>query len=77
MQETPKELVGFCESCIEFKYFTLADGWDFFSNPSLCECGHRYSTRIGYQVTTQRTYDSSKAKKLIAEFKKIKQKRLR
>ncbi len=72
-----KALVGFCESCVDFIYFTRADDYDFFNNPHTHECGSKYSCRVGYQVTSQRTYDSSKAKKLIAEFKKISQKRLR
>lgn len=62
-----KRLVGFCEHCQEWYAFVLTD-----EDSRLCpECGGRPSSRIGFQITTQRTFNP-KAKKLSkAQLKKI------
>lgn len=48
----PEYLTGYCESCAEWYE------WDKTWDSELCpKCGHRPSSRIGYQTTTQRTWN--------------------
>lgn len=56
----PNKVVGYCEACDYWTEFdTKTDPWQ-------CErCAGRFSSRIGYQITTQRTFNPKLARKKI------------
>ena len=50
-----KELVGYCEKDNWYTYFNTE------TDPAACEkCGGKFTHKVGFQLTTQRTFDSSK-----------------
>lgn len=54
----PNKLMGFCDHCQEWYKF------DSTTDTGQCPgCGGKYSNRIGFQLTTQRSFDPA-AKKL-------------
>lgn len=60
-QEERRKLVGYCEHCAEWYKFT-----DDPENPSVRNhpvCGGKPSSRTGFQLTTQRTFNPA-AKKI-------------
>ncbi len=64
MDETlpPNKVVGYCEHC---------DHWtkiDLLFDDKKCEkCGGLFSSRIGYQITTQRTFNPGLKRKKITK----------
>lgn len=57
-REERKKLVGYCEHCDHYTYFTLD------KDPQQCEkCGGKFSNQQGRQITTQRTFSISKSQK--------------
>lgn len=59
-KEAAQHLVGYCEACDHWTHFEVED------KAKGCEkCGNQFSSRHGYQITTQRTFDPKlKRKKL-------------
>lgn len=54
-REAAKNLVGYCEHDDHYTYFNTT------TDPNQCEkCGGKFSTKIGFQLTTQRTFNSDK-----------------
>lgn len=54
-REAGKNLVGYCEADHWYTYFNTEN------DPAACEkCGGKFSSKVGFQLTTQRTFDSSK-----------------
>ena len=54
-REERKKLVGYCEHCDHYtKYNSETD-------PAKCEkCGGKFSSKQGFQITTQRTFSPKK-----------------
>lgn len=61
----PNKVVGYCEKCEHWTKFDTKS-MDVLMNGQKCEvCGGLFSSRIGYQITTQRTFNPGlKRKKL-------------
>jgi hypothetical protein len=61
-----KALVGFCEK--DQQWYRFIDG----EGKRICpECGGRFSTRVGFQITSQRTFNPSAKKMTKAQLKKM------
>lgn len=55
-QAERKKLVGYCESCDHYTKFNSETG------PTHCEkCGGKFSSKQGFQITTQRTFTPKKS----------------
>lgn len=65
-QLAPNKLMGFCENDQEwYKY-------DSETDPNTCpKCGGRPSARVGFQITTQRSFDPAAKKMTKAQAKKM------
>lgn len=54
-REAGKNLVGYCEADDHYTYFNTD------REPAACEkCGGKFSNKVGFQLTTQRTFNSEK-----------------
>jgi len=63
----PNNLVGYCEGCDHWTKFD-SKSMDVLMNGQRCEkCEGRFSTRVGYQITTQRTFNPTLKRKKIAK----------
>ena len=49
-----KKLVGYCEKCEVWTKFTRG------TDKEECGCGNHFSSVIGHQITTQRTWNPKK-----------------
>ena len=61
---TTKELVGFCDRCDEW--------YKFEGDDRLCpECNGRPSSKIGFQITSQSTFNASAKRMSKSQLKKM------
>lgn len=67
--EERKKLVGYCETCDE--WYKLTDDPSNVASRNHPACGGRPSTRIGFQLTTQRTFNPAAKKLSKAKLKKM------
>jgi len=67
-QLAPNKLIGFCEHCHEWYRFT-DDGTP--GSRSCTTCGGKPSSKIGFQITTQRSFDPKAKKMTKAQLKKM------
>lgn len=64
--EERKALVGYCEH--DQQWYKFIDG----NGKRICpECGGKFSSRIGFQITSQRTFDPSAKKMTKAQLKRM------
>lgn len=61
MEETDK-LVGYCEHCDHWTYFDKEE-----QSNGCEECGGDFSSRQGYQITTERTFNPAATRKRITK----------
>ena len=57
-REAGKNLVGYCENDDHYTFFNTD------RDPQQCErCGGKFSSKVGFQLTTQRTFNHDKMSK--------------
>jgi len=62
MNDDPNRLVGYCEHCDHWTHF------EKINRSQGCEkCGNQFSSRHGYQITTERTFNPSASRKKITK----------
>ena len=64
MDETlpPNKVVGYCENCDHWTKINL-----YFDDKKCELCGGAFSNRVGYQITTQRTFNPGLKRKKITK----------
>ncbi len=62
----PTKLMGYCDHCSEWYKFDSEKG-----SSNCPTCGGKHSHRIGYQLTTQRSFDPAAKKMTKAALKKM------
>lgn len=60
--EDTDELVGYCERCNHWTHFDKID-----QENGCEECGGNFSSRHGYQITTERTFNPDTIRKRITK----------
>lgn len=69
---TPEErmaLVGYCEH--DRQWYKFTDSLDKIASRKCPECGGHFSSKTGYQITTQRTFDPTAKRMTKAQLKKM------
>lgn len=67
LELAPNKLMGFCDHCEEWYKFTD----DGTPEARLHDCGNKPSHRIGFQITTQRSFDATAKKLTKSQIKKM------